>query len=77
MTEYRKHKSGREFARVNGNDTLRIKNTYGRVELISDESPIISHAIIDDIELYKPCTEREFKEQFDSAMERIQTIKIS
>ena len=77
MTEYRKHKSGREFARVEGNDAVRVRCMSYRVEIIRDNSSTLAQGITVDKELYKPCTEQEFKEAFSEAMERIQTLKIS
>jgi hypothetical protein len=76
MIEYRKHKSGRQFARVEGKDVIRVKDMFDRVEVIREESAMMANAVIEDLEMFKPCTEREFKEQFDSAMERINKMTI-
>jgi hypothetical protein len=76
MTEFRKHKSGRQYARIEGCKVLRVMTMFVRTEIVKDESVILSHAITEDKEDYFPCTEQEFKEAYEEALRRIQNMEI-
>ncbi len=71
MTEYRK--STRAYYAFEGNNVLRIVNRESLSEVCSGDNKFI----LLDAKEAKPCTEQEFKEQLQLAMERIQTLKIS
>jgi hypothetical protein len=76
MTEFRKHKSGRQYARIEGDKVIRIFNGLRRTEFVIDESAMIAECVLLDKDIYFPCTEQEFKEAYQEALRRIQNMEI-
>jgi hypothetical protein len=75
MIHYRKHKSGREFYRVDVDLVIKVLNKAWKssVEICED-----SMSMDDATDHYYtlPSTEQEFKEELQVALERINQFKI-
>jgi hypothetical protein len=75
MIEYRKHKSGRQFFRVNGYHVTRIINKESSSQIDAGDNRIVRSEGLDKYESI-PSTEQEFKEQLELALDRIQKMKV-
>ena len=75
MIEYRKHKSGRQFARIEGHQVTRVTNLLWKTDVMQANSSTISDYIMAD-EFYSPCPEQEFNSAYQEALERIKNMKI-
>jgi hypothetical protein len=75
MTEYRKHKSGRQFSRIEGDQVTRVVNLLWKTDVMQCNSSMVAEYVRTD-EFNSPCTEQEFKEAFNEALSRIQNMTI-
>jgi hypothetical protein len=76
MIEYRKHKSGRQFFRIDGKIVMMVLSKYASHGASISEDLLYSQAILQDKEMYLPSTEQEFKEALETALDRIQKMKV-
>lgn len=76
MIEYRKHKSGRQFARIEGDMVYRVLNMLEITEIRKVKNAFTAEEIMIDKDIYFPCTEQEFNTAYQEALERIQKMKI-
>jgi hypothetical protein len=75
MIEYRKHKSGREFFMISDETILRVKNKE-KWSLVDVSTNQLIKWEATDTDFTKPCTEQEFKEALQVALDRINKMKI-
>ena len=76
MIEYRKHKSGRQFFKIDGSFVTIVLNKEERSYVERANNPMIVEDVTTDHSMYLDSTEQEFKEQYQLAMERIQKLQI-
>jgi hypothetical protein len=76
MIEYRKHKSGRQFARIEGTVVHRVSNFSEMNEVTRINNAFTAEEILIDKDIYFPSTEQEFKEELQVALDRIQKMKV-
>jgi hypothetical protein len=76
MIEYRKHKSGRQFYKVEGDSiAMRVINKSASSNIDIRENKDIVSEILLEVET-QSCTEQEFKEALQVALDRINQFKI-
>ncbi|HYG03307.1 MAG TPA: hypothetical protein VD927_12735 [Chryseosolibacter sp.] len=75
MIEYRK--AGiRTFYRIDGDNVTRVINKSWKSTVDVGEIELVSSDVMTDAQTYKPCTEQDFKEQYNIALDRINKMKI-
>jgi hypothetical protein len=77
MTEFRKHKSGRQYARIEGDKVVRVSNYLSMAVMEILDNAFVAEEIMIDKDLWFPCTEQEFKEAYQEALRRIQNTEIN
>jgi hypothetical protein len=77
MTEFRKHKSGRQYARIEGSNVWRVLNMIETKDVRWMNSAMMAEEILNTKDIYFPCTEQEFKEAYEEALIRIQNMEIN
>lgn len=76
MKEFRKHKSGRQFARIEGDNVWRVLNMSETKDVRWMNSAMIAEEIMNSKDIYFPCTEQEFNTAYQEALQRIKDMTI-
>jgi hypothetical protein len=75
MIEYRKHKSGRQFFRIDDSVVLVVLNKHRMSSVEACDYNLMTEIATDPYETFAS-TEQEFKEELQVALERINQFKI-